>query len=180
MYSRSRSKSLVLAAMFLSLGLILPFLTGQIPAINQHFCLMHIPILLCGLICGWRWGGIIGFITPLLRSVLFGIPVMFPNAISMAFELMTYGSMIGFLYRTIHRQTISAVYFSLIPAMITGRIVWGSVRLFMAGVSGTSFTWSLFLSGALINAIPGIILQLVFIPSIIYALNRSGYFSVSF
>ena len=78
-------RNLVLSAMFLALGLTLPFLTGQIPQIGQMLCPMHIPILLCGLVCGWKWGGVIGFITPLLRSVLFGMPVMFPNGIAMAF-----------------------------------------------------------------------------------------------
>ena len=171
-------RNLVLAAMFLALGLTLPFLTGQIPQIGQMLCPMHIPILLCGLVCGWKWGGVIGFITPLLRSVLFGMPVMFPNGIAMAFELMTYGIVIGLIYGHVRKQSIAAVYLSLISAMVAGRIVWGVVRTLLSGVAGTAFTWELFIAGALLNAIPGIILHLILIPAVMAALDRSGVYKM--
>ena len=91
-------KNLVLSAMFLAIGLVLPFFIGQIPAIGKMLLPMHIPVLLCGLICGWQWGLGVGFVLPLLRSVLFGFPAMYPNAIGMAFELSVYGLVIGYLY----------------------------------------------------------------------------------
>ena len=91
-------KKITVAAMFLALGLILPFFTGQIPQIGSKLLPMHIPVFLCGLICGWKYGGLVGFILPLLRSALFGMPVFFPSATAMAFELMTYGAVSGFLY----------------------------------------------------------------------------------
>ena len=87
----------VLAALFLAIGLILPFITMQIPAVGKMLCPMHIPVLLCGYILGGPYGLIVGFITPLLRSVTFGMPVMLPNAICMAFELATYGLVSGIL-----------------------------------------------------------------------------------
>ena len=80
-------KKTILAAMFLGLGLVLPFLTGQIKEIGNMLLPMHIPVLLCGLICGWQYGIAVGFIMPILRSFLFSMPHMFPNAVSMAFEL---------------------------------------------------------------------------------------------
>ena len=173
---KTNTRNLVLSAMFLALGLTLPFLTGQIPAIAQRLCLMHIPILLCGLICGWKWGAVIGFICPLLRSTLFGMPVMFPNAIAMAFELMTYGAMTGLMYsKVVKKQTLATLYASMITAMVSGRIVWGIVRVLLSGVSGEAFTWELYISGALINAIPGIIIQLVLIPAIMVALDKAGF-----
>ena len=76
----------ILAALFLAIGLILPFITMQIPAVGKMLCPMHIPVLLCGYICGWPYGLLIGIITPLLRGVLFGMPAIFPNAFCMAFE----------------------------------------------------------------------------------------------
>lgn len=85
--------------MFLALGLLLPFVTGQIPQIGSKLLPMHIPVYLCALICGWQYGGIIGFVLPLLRSLLFGMPVFFPSATAMAFELMTYGLVFGYLYQ---------------------------------------------------------------------------------
>ena len=92
------TKKLTLSAMFFAVGLILPFFIGQIPMIGQMLLPMHIPVLLCGLIVGWQYGLAVGFFLPLVRSVLFGMPAMFPNAVSMAFELAAYGLVIGWLY----------------------------------------------------------------------------------
>ncbi|MCD8145282.1 MAG: ECF transporter S component [Oscillospiraceae bacterium] len=169
-------RTLVLAALFLALGLVLPFFTGQIPQIGQMLCPMHLPVLLCGLICGWQWGGLVGFLTPLLRSLLFGMPPIFPTGIAMAFELLTYGVVIGLLYAHMKRQNIGVLYLSLVLAMISGRVVWGIVRVILSGVAGTAFTWQMYLSGALLTAIPGIILQLVLIPAIMVALDKSGLY----
>ena len=79
--------NLVLSAMFLALGLVLPFLTGQIKEIGNMLLPMHIPVMLCGLVCGPQYGLLVGAITPILRSSLFGMPVMYPHAINMVFEL---------------------------------------------------------------------------------------------
>ena len=168
------SKDLTLTAMFLALGLVLPFLTGQIPQIGNMLLPMHIPVFLCGLICGWRYGAVLGFILPILRNAVFGMPVLFPTGIAMAFELMTYGLVAGFLYGTSRWQCVIALYRSMIAAMLAGRIVWGFVQMILLGISGQGFTWQMFMAGALLNAIPGIILQLIFIPAIMVALNRTG------
>ena len=92
----------------------------------------------------------------------------------MAFELMTYGLLSGWLYNRSRWKCIIALYRSLLIAMVGGRVVWGIVRVLMTGVAGEPFTWQLFLSGALLTAIPGIILQLVFIPAVMVALDRTG------
>ena len=92
-------RRLTYAALCLALAIVLPFLTGQIPEIGSALCPMHIPVLLCGFLCGWPWGLAVGFVAPLLRSVLFGMPPMFPGAVAMAFELAVYGGVSGFLYR---------------------------------------------------------------------------------
>ena len=89
------NKKLVLASLFLAIGLILPFFTGQIPAIGNMLLPMHIPVLICGFVCGWKYGFLVGGIMPILRSFLFGMPVIFPNAIAMAVELATYGACTG-------------------------------------------------------------------------------------
>ena len=161
------------SALCLALALVLPFLTGQIPQIGSALCPMHLPVLLCGFLCGWPWGLAVGFIAPLLRSVIFGMPPMIPTALAMAFELATYGALAGFLYRKFPK-TIPGIYASLLIAMICGRLVWGVVRLILAGVQGNGFTFAMFLSGAITTAIPGIIAQLVLIPAIVYAMERVG------
>lgn len=164
---------LVTAAMLLAVGIVLPFFTGQVPQVGSMLLPMHLPVLVCGLICGWQYGGIVGFILPLLRHVLFGAPPM-PNGIAMAFELAAYGAVSGFLYNRSRWQCIVSLYRSLIIAMVIGRIVWGGVRVLMLGMTGNAFTWQMFMAGAFLNAVPGIILQLVFIPALMVALNKTG------
>ena len=155
-------KNTTLAAMFLAIGLVLPFLTGQIPQIGNMLLPMHIPVLLCGLIL------------PLLRSALFGAPVFFPAATAMAFELMTYCLVAGLLYSLSKWQCIRALYRCLIIAMLAGRAVWGIVQTVQLGVTGSGFTWQMFMAGAFLNAIPGIVVQLILIPVVMVALNRTG------
>ncbi len=165
---------LVLSALFLALGLVLPFLTGQIPQIGSALLPMHIPVLLCGLICGGGWGALVGFVLPPLRYVLFGTPPIFPTGVAMMFELAAYGLIAGVLYKRSRWQCVIALYRCLIAAMLGGRIVWAVVRVLLSGVAGEAFTWQMFLAGAFLKAIPGIILQLVFIPALMVALNRTG------
>ena len=109
-----------------------------------------------------------------MRSFLFGMPPLFPTAISMAFELLTYGLTVGLLYSRSRWQCIRALYRCLLAAMVAGRAVWGVVQAVLLGLSGSAMTMQIFLAGALLNAIPGIILQLILIPVVMLALNRTG------
>lgn len=171
---KKTTRRLTLSAMLLALGLVLPFLTGQVPQIGNMLLPMHFPVFLCGLLCGWQYGAGVGFVLPLLRSGLFGLPVMFPAATAMAFELMTYGLVAGLLYSRSRWQCLRALYRCLIAAMVAGRLVWGVVQTLQLGLSGGGFTLEMFLAGALLNAIPGILLQLVLIPALMVALHRTG------
>lgn len=165
-------RNLLLAAMFLAIGLVLPFFTGQIKEIGNMLLPMHLPVFLCALICGWQYGTAVGFIMPILRFVLFFMPRM-PGALAMAFEMATYAFVAGFLYSRARWQCTRMLYRSLIIAMIAGRIVWAAAMIVLLGLSGGAFTWQMFISGAFLNAIPGIILQLVLIPAIMVALDRA-------
>lgn len=164
-------KNLVLAAMFLALGLIMPIFTAQIPKIGSMLLPMHLPVLLCGMICGWQYGGGVGLIVPVLRSVIFGMPPMFPTAIAMAFELAAYGVVVGLMYFRLPKKGVLTLYCSLIVAMLCGRVIWGVARIVLSGIGGEAFTWHLFISGAFLTALPGIILQLILIPLIMVTLD---------
>ena len=166
-------KKLILSAMFLALGLVLPFLTGQIKEIGNMLLPMHIPVLLCGLICGWQYGLIVGLIVPVLRSFLFSMPVLYPTAVSMAFELATYGFVVGFLYNRSKWHCIISLYRSMLISMVAGRLVWGIVQALLLGIGGNAFTLKAFIAGAFLNAIPGIILQLILIPAIMVSLRKA-------
>lgn len=170
----NRTQKAVISALFLAIGIVLPFFTGQIPQIGKLLLPMHLPVFLCAFICGWQYAAVIGFILPLLRSVLFSFPVLYPNAVGMSIELLTYGLVMGLIYRAFNKKGILSVYASMIPAMLIGRIVWGMARLLLYGVDNTPFTWSMFIAGAFIDAIPGIILQLILIPIIISIINTKS------
>ena len=162
----SPARNIVLAALFLALAFVLPMITGHVPQIGNMLCPMHFPVLLAGFVLGGPWGLALGFIAPLLRSVLFGMPPLYPIAISMAFELATYGAVSGWMYKKV-RHTLPMMYAALATAMVAGRLVWG--------LSGSAFPFSAFLSGALLTAVPGIIAQLILIPLILTALQKAKF-----
>lgn len=164
-------KKLVYAAVCLALCLVLPFLTGQIPQIGSMLLPMHLPVLLCGYLCGWKWGAAVGFAAPLLRHLLFHMPPM-PGAISMAFEMAAYGLIVAILYRKLGKK-LPAIYLSLIGAMIGGRIVWGAAQMVVMGINGNNFPMKAFWAGAVTNAVPGIVLQLILVPLIVAALQKA-------
>ena len=168
---RNEIKKLTLSAMFLALAFVMPFLTGQIPQIGSMLCPMHIPVLLCGFFCGAPWGLAVGFIAPILRSFTLGMPPMFPTALCMAFELATYGVVAGWLYNKLPKRKVN-VYLTLLSAMVIGRLVWGAVMFCCMGLDASKFGLEAFLAGAVLNAIPGIVVQIVLIPVLVIALEK--------
>jgi riboflavin transporter FmnP len=165
------TRKMVLSALLMAIGIILPFITMQVPEIGNMLLPMHIPVLLCGFICGAPYGAIIGFILPLIRSLLFGAPVMMPTAFAMAIELMFYGMITGMLYRKL-KNIKFGIYLTLVPSLLIGRIAWGIAAFILFSIIGTSFTWMIFIAGAFINAIPGIIIQMILIPIIVSSLKK--------
>lgn len=168
--SVSKVKDLTIAGVCLALALLLPFVTGQIPSIGSMLCPMHIPVLLCGFFVSWKWAMAVGFTAPLLRFAIFSMPPM-PFGIAMAFELATYGLVASVAYNVLPKKKW-AVYVSLLSAMILGRVVWGGARLVIAGVTANPFTWQMFIGGALLEAVPGIIIQIIVIPIIVMAVKK--------
>ena len=166
MRGHNKLLKMILAALFLALAYVMPFLTGQIPEVGSRLCPMHLPVLLCGFICGPVWGVVVGAIVPILRSCTLVVPVFYPNALCMAFELAAYGAMAGVMHKLLPRKK-PFIYCSLLISMIAGRIVWGIAMFVCLAVGGGSFTFAAFIAGALTNAIPGIIVQIVIVPIIV-------------
>ncbi len=160
---------LVLAAMFIALGILLPIILSPIPQVGQVILPMHIPILLCGFILGKEYGALVGFVVPLLASAFTGKPPLFPVAISMAFELATYGFVAGLLYKNFKLN----VFISLIGAMLAGRVVMGIANVILLGFAGNSYSFSGFIAGAFVTAWPGIVIQLILIPIILLGLEKT-------
>ncbi len=166
-------QKLVISAMFFALGLVLPFLTGQIREIGNMLLPMHFPVLLCGLICGWKYGAVTGFFVPIVRSLVFGMPVLYPNAIGMSFELLTYGLLAGLLIHKTQAYSVKSLYLTLLITAFSGRIVWAIAQIFMLGLGSEGFTFAIFWSKGFLNAIPGLILQFTLIPAIILILKKT-------
>ena len=168
-------QNLACSAVCLALCMLLPFLTGQIPQIGSMLCPMHIPVLLAGFLCGPWWAMAVGLVAPVLRFVLFGMPPLLPVGLAMTFELAAYGLTAGILYRVLPEKP-SCVYGSLIGAMLAGRLVWGVASIFVYGALGNTFTWAVFVAGAFVNAIPGMILHIVVVPAIVFGLKKTALF----
>ena len=170
MKNHSKLLNMILAALFLALAYVMPFITGQIPEIGAMLCPMHLPVLLCGFICGPVWGGIVGITAPLLRSFTLGMPPLFPTAVCMAFELAAYGVIAGVMHRILPKKK-PFIYCSLLTAMIAGRLVWGAAMFLCMSATGGSFPFAAFLAGAVTNAIPGILVQIILVPMLVMLLE---------
>ena len=145
---KTSTRKLTLSALFLALGLVLPLITGQIPQIGKMLLPMHIPVLLCGMVCGWPYGLAVGAVMPLLRGLLFGMPVLYPTGIGMAFELAAYGAVIGLLYAKLNKRGVpsyalfATVVFGL-AAFLTSLIGEGKAYDWLVNISGMAgfITW---------------------------------------
>lgn len=167
---------LTLSAMFLALAMVLPFLTGQIPEIGSKLLPMHLPVFLCGILCGWPWGLAVGLIAPVLRSLIFGMPPLMPTAVAMAFEMGTYGAVAGYVFGKMKRGALRS-YVAVAVAAVAGRAVWGLVSLAIYSLfMPIPFTGAMFLSGAFVRAWPGILVQFLLVPPIVAALERVRLF----
>lgn len=174
--------SLVLSALLLGLGLVLPFLTGQLQTIGQLISPLHIPVLICGLCCGWKWGLAVGLILPILRAFTFGMPP-FPNAaLPMAFELGAYGLLTGLLYPLFlkilkQKSHLPAMLTALVIAMIGGRIVGGAAKalLLSFGLIGTRdpYTFAAFFASYFTGTAVGAAIHIVLIPAVVTALEKA-------
>lgn len=166
---RIPAKKLVLTAFFIALGLLLPQLAHLVYSAGNVLLPMHLPVFLCGMVCGWPYGLLCGLVVPFLSSLLTGMPPLFPVAVAMALELSAYGAVSGFLYRRLCWN----VYASLAVAMLAGRAVLGAANALFYGMSGKAYGLAAFLTGAFATALPGIVLQLVLVPLIVTALVQA-------
>ena len=177
MSRQTKTKKLVYMGVLLALGWVLPFLTGQVPRIGNMLLPMHLPVFLCGYICGGPAGFLLGFLLPISRSFIFSMPPLMPNALTMGFELACYGLVSGLLFgvfkKKLHNSIVS-IYGSLLSAMIVGRIVWGIAAYVIYQAMGNHFTWQIFFLQGFKNAVLGIILQLILVPVLVIALQKSG------
>ena len=167
----SHIKRLTITALCVALCVVLPMAFHVIPNAGSVMLPMHIPVLLCGLVCGWQHGLLCGILGPLVSSLVTGMP---PAAIlpGMMVECGMYGCVGGLLMERIRTGSLYAdLYLSLPVAMLAGRVISGIVKALIL-TPGLSFTaWA---TASFVTALPGISIQLILIPTLIVALTRSG------
>lgn len=162
------TKNLTFTSLLLAMGLVLPLLMHLFAA-GTVLLPMHIPVLICGFLCGMPYGAICGFALPYISSFLTGMPPMFPTAITMSLELCTYGILAGLFYRKLKWH----VYPSLIAAMLFGRAVSGISNAVILGFASRAYSLQIFLTASFITALPGILIQLAFIPLCVLAIEKT-------
>lgn len=161
-------RNTVLSAMFLALSFVLPFFTGQIQQIGSMLLPMHIPIILCSLFCSKEHGLLVGLIAPVMRSAIFNMPPMYPTAIAMSVKLAVLGFLVGFIYEKMKKRNITSLYISLIISILISRLFWALAMCLLLGTDENGFTLSMFFTMAFVKAFPGIALQLILVPAIVY------------
>lgn len=172
-----RLVKMLITAVLLAIGMILPFFVGQVQIFGQMISPMHIPALICGLTCGWAWGAGMGFVLPLLRSFTIGFP-KFDTALPMAFELAVYGLVTGLLYVLLRRLLdkkvkthLPAILLSMLAAMVLGRLAGGAVKAAMLGFG--SYSFDVFLTAYFVNTAVGAVIHLIVVPAVVIALEKA-------
>lgn len=167
----SNIKKMTFTALCVALAVVLPMALHTVPNAGKIFLPMHIPVLLCGLICGPLLGTACGLLAPLLSSLFTSMP---PAAVlpGMMCELAVYGLVAGLLIKLVKTKKMALnIYISLVGAMLAGRVIAGLVNglIFMAG----KYSMSAWVAGSFVTALPGIAIQLIFIPLVVAALIKA-------
>ena len=172
----SKTRQLVLTALLIALGVVLPQAFHMIPNAGSIFLPMHIPVLVCGFVTGPVYGLACGILTPLLSHLLFNMPPT-PVLPGMLCELAMYGLVSGLLNRclTIENKTLK-IYAVLIGAMLAGRVTYGILNALV--FQSATYSFAAWISAAFVTALPGIIIQLILIPLLISRLAKAGYVEV--
>lgn len=166
---RSNTKTLVMTAFFIALGIVLPIAFHAIPNAGKIMLPMHIPVILCGFICGPIYGLLCGILTPILSSAMTGMPPMFPMAVIMLCELATYGFVSGLLIRLIKTKwMLFNIYATLVIALILGRVVSAPMSCALFHIP-----FNAWVTGTLAAAVPGLVVQILLIPVLLFALERA-------
>ena len=171
MKKMSPVKKSIITAVCIALCVVLPQAFHAIPNAGSIYCPMHIPVLLCGLICGWQYGLLCGIAGPLVSALITGMP---PAAVlpGMLVECAAYGALTGLMMQLVHTKKVYPdLYISLLVAMLGGRIISGIAKalIFSAG----SYSMTAWVTGSFVTSLHGIIVHLVLIPSIVYALMKA-------
>jgi len=164
------TRDLILSGILLALGIIIPLIFHAVGGMAGSMLLpMHIPVLIGGFMLPPLFAFLLGLITPLLNSIFTGMPPMFPMALIMMFELGTYGLVAALAVRKLRLSSIP----SLIISMISGRVIAGIIVFILSSFFGVQMNAFTYVKGAVVTGLPGIVIQLILIPSLMQVLGKN-------
>ena len=169
----SNNEKLTFSSVCLACCFLLPLLTYQNPEVNKMLCLMHFPVMVCGMMCGAPWGVAVGVTAPVLRCLMFGVPAMYPEAVAMCVEMGVYGFVCG-LEANDPRKSPGNVFLDLFISMVAGRVAWGVAMVFFALISTVPFSIEAYKT-AVLSTWPGVMLQLMSLPPLIVFLQTTYF-----
>ncbi len=165
-------KRIVLAAFFVALCVVLPLAFHAVPDGGSVFLPMHIPVLLCGMVCSWPYGFLCGLLGPLLSSLLTGMPPM-AYLPAMMVECAVYGLVTGLILKFVRTGKLQLdLYIALITAMLAGRVISGIAK---ALIFSPGITMKYWIAASFVTALPGILIQLVVVPLVVNLLIKIRY-----
>lgn len=163
-------KKLTLASVCIAMCVVLPIAFHSVPNGGSIFLPMHIPVLICGMLCGWPYGLLCGLMGPLLSSMITGMPpaAMLP---AMMVECGTYGAVSGLVLKFLRSGKLYVdLYVALVAAMIAGRVISGIAK---ALIFSPGMAMSAWVTASFVTALPGIVIQLVFLPGVVAMLMKA-------
>ena len=167
------TKKLTYMGLLLAIALILPqvfHFAG--PQSGSIFLPMHIPVLIAGLLLGPVYGLILGIAAPIVSFLLMGMPPL-PRLPFMVGELMAYGFFSGLFY-SYFKEKSWGLLVSLVLSMICGRGVYGIMLIIATNLLQMNVGGFAAMLTATSTGIPGMIIQVIFIPLLVYALESKG------
>lgn len=170
-------KKMVFTAACAALCLVLPMAFHTVPNAGSIFLPMHIPVLLCGLVCGWPYGLVCGLIGPAISSLVTSMPplAMLP---SMMVECAAYGAVTGLMMKFVRTKSLTAdLYISMVTAMAFGRVIAGFAKALIFAPGTPAFAW---VTTSLVAGIPGIVIQLIVMPAVVFALTKAKLIPVRY
>ena len=165
-------KKISLGAMCIALCCVLPIAFHTV-GLGSILSPMHIPVLLCGIVCGGGWGALCGILGPVLSCLITGMPgpmMLF----RMVPELLVYGLAAGLAMKYIRTGSAAAdTYWSLGIAMIAGRIAGGIASAIFYTVTSGVYSIALWATSYLVESVPGIIAHLILVPLLAFTLEKA-------
>lgn len=159
------TRQITLASLFIALCVIVPFLFHLV-GLGMIFLPMFLPILLAGFLIDFRFAWLVGSLGPLTSSLATGMPPFFPTAISMAAEGMVAAGVASFLFHTPKKS----LWLALPVAIVAERITRVIMILLIFPIFGLpAKEWSIV---ELITTLPGVVLQLILIPLVLFMFWR--------